>query len=111
MHQDVVPSTNHPSLSQVWSVTTGVLLDSLCGMDAPVTSLALFDGTIITASGGADYIKLWHQKYDPQHKPIAHIPAGCPHVALTKDCDMVYYVSRESQKEVISWNCRTGKCL
>ncbi|KAM3876292.1 NACHT domain- and WD repeat-containing protein 1 [Diretmus argenteus] len=93
---------------RVWSVTTGVLLDSLCGMEAPISSLALCDGFIVSASTAADCIQLWGLKYDARHKPRAHIPTGCPHVALTKDCDMVYYVRQERQREVICWNNHTG---
>uniref|UniRef100_A0A4W5JAR3 NACHT and WD repeat domain containing 1 n=1 Tax=Hucho hucho TaxID=62062 RepID=A0A4W5JAR3_9TELE len=95
---------------QVWSITTGNLLDSFLGMDAPVTALALYEGTVVSASSSAYYLKLWHlpSPNDPQQRPKGCIPAGCPQVALTKDGDMVYYVRNVGQKEVITWNCHTG---
>ncbi|XP_071402923.1 NACHT domain- and WD repeat-containing protein 1 [Centroberyx affinis] len=99
---------------RVWSVTTGVLLDALCGTDAPVSSLALYKGFIVSASAAAACVRLWSLKYDIRHKPKAHVPAGCRHVALTADCDTVYYTREESQAEVIRWNNLTGspsECL
>uniref|UniRef100_A0A8C8GNP9 AAA+ ATPase domain-containing protein n=1 Tax=Oncorhynchus tshawytscha TaxID=74940 RepID=A0A8C8GNP9_ONCTS len=95
---------------QVWSMTTGNLLDCFLGMDAPVTTLALYEGTVISASSSAYYLKLWHlpSPNNPQQRPNCCIPAGCPQVALTKDGDTVYYVRNVGQKEVITWNCHTG---
>ncbi|KAM6945696.1 NACHT domain- and WD repeat-containing protein 1 [Aplochiton taeniatus] len=62
--------------------------------------------TLVT--GAQDQTVRWHLKYDPQNKPRAHIPTGCPHVALTKDGGTMYFVRREGQKEVITWDCHTG---
>lgn len=98
------------SLRQVWSVTTGALLDSLCSPDAPVTSVVLYNGFVLSASTAAACIRLWSLKYNARHKPAAHIPAGCAHVAVTKDADRVFYVRQQSQTEVISWNNLTGQC-
>ncbi|XP_036971746.1 NACHT domain- and WD repeat-containing protein 1 [Acanthopagrus latus] len=95
-------------LIRIWSVTTGALLDSLCGSDSPVTSLALYNNLVISASAAAAGVHLWSLKYDTRHKPVAHIPAGCAHVAITKDTDRVFYVRQQSQTEVISWNNLTG---
>ncbi|XP_041648114.1 NACHT domain- and WD repeat-containing protein 1 [Cheilinus undulatus] len=95
-------------LIRIWSVTTGALLDSLCGSDAPVTSVFLHKGVVASASTAASCIHLWSLKYDQRHKPLARIPAGCAHVALTKDADRVFYVRQQSQTEVISWNNLTG---
>ncbi|XP_044216744.1 LOW QUALITY PROTEIN: NACHT domain- and WD repeat-containing protein 1 [Thunnus albacares] len=95
-------------LIRIWSVTTGALLDTLCGSDAPVTSLVLYDGFVVSASTAASCIQLWSLKYDTRHKPTAHIPAGSAHVAITKDADRVFYVRQQSQHEVISWNNHTG---
>lgn len=97
------------SFSQIWSVTTGALLDSLCGSDSPVTSLVLYNNVVISASAAAACVHLWSLKYDTRHKPVAHIPAGCAHVAVTKDTDQVFYVRQQSQREVISWNSLTGQ--
>ncbi|KAI3369162.1 hypothetical protein L3Q82_026115 [Scortum barcoo] len=95
-------------LIRIWSVTTGSLLDSLCGSDAPVTSVVLYDGFVVSASSAAVSVHMWSLKYDTSHKPTAHIPAGCAHVTLTKDSDRVFYVQQQSQTEVISWNNLTG---
>lgn len=97
------------SVCQIWSVTTGALLDALCGSDAPVTSVVLCDGVVVSASTAAACVHLWSLKYDDRHKPAAHIPAGCAHVAVTKDTDQVFYVRQQSHTEVISWNNRTGQ--
>ncbi|CAB1324586.1 unnamed protein product [Coregonus sp. 'balchen'] len=106
----VVVSGSEDQRIRVWSITTGNLLDSFLGMDAPVTTLALYEGTVVSASSSAYYLKLWQlpSPNDPQQKPKGCIPAGCPQVALTKDGDMVYYVRNIGQKEVITWNCHTG---
>ncbi|XP_070817792.1 NACHT domain- and WD repeat-containing protein 1 [Chaetodon trifascialis] len=95
-------------LIRIWSVTTGALLDTLCGSDAAVTAVVLFNGFVVSASTGASCVRLWSLKYDTRHKPAAHIPAGCAHVAVTKDADRVFYVRQQSQTEVISWNNLTG---
>lgn len=98
-------------LCQIWSVTTGALLDTLCGSDAPVTFVLLYNGFVVSASTAAACVHLWSlEKYDTRHKPTAHIPAGCAHVALAKDADRVFYVRQQSQTEVISWNNLTGRC-
>ncbi|XP_023254066.1 transcriptional repressor TUP1-like, partial [Seriola lalandi dorsalis] len=35
-------------LIRIWSVTTGALLDTLCGSDAPVTSVVLYKGFVVS---------------------------------------------------------------
>ncbi|XP_031642138.1 NACHT domain- and WD repeat-containing protein 1 [Oncorhynchus kisutch] len=106
----VVVSGSEDQTIRVWSMTTGNLLDCFLGMDAPVTTLALYEGTVVSASSSAYYLKLWHlpSPNNPQQRPNCCIPAGCPQVALTKDGDTVYYVRNVGQKEVITWNCHTG---
>lgn len=92
-------------------MTTGTLLDTLCGSDSPVTSVFLYNGFVISASTAAACVHMWSLKYDTCHKPTAHVPAGCAHIAVTKDADCVFYVRQQSQTEVISWNNNTGQCL
>lgn len=96
---------------QIWSVTTGVLLDVLCGSDAPVTSVRLCGGSVLSASSAAPHVQLWSLTYDARHKAPAHIPSDSAHVAVTKDADCVFYVRQQSQMEVVSWNNRSGLCL
>ncbi|XP_075997595.1 NACHT domain- and WD repeat-containing protein 1 [Genypterus blacodes] len=95
-------------LVRIWSVTTGVLLDSFCGSDAPVSSLSLFSGFVVSASIAAPVVHLWSLKYDARHKPRAHVPAGSAHIAVAKDCDRIFYVQQQSHTEVMSWDCSTG---
>ncbi|XP_068563273.1 NACHT domain- and WD repeat-containing protein 1 [Cebidichthys violaceus] len=95
-------------LIRIWSVTTGALLDTLCGSDSPVTSVVLYYGFVVSASAAAASVHVWNLKYDTRHAPTARIPAGCAHVAVTKDADLVFYVRQQSQTELISWNNNTG---
>ncbi|XP_034737989.1 NACHT domain- and WD repeat-containing protein 1 [Etheostoma cragini] len=95
-------------LIRIWSVTTGALLDSLCGSDTPVTSVLLHHRVVVSASTAAPGVLLWNLTYDPRHKPPAHVPAGCAHVAVARDADRVFYVRDQSQTEVISWDINAG---
>ncbi|KAK5617159.1 hypothetical protein CRENBAI_011653 [Crenichthys baileyi] len=95
-------------LIRIWSVTTGLLLDALCGCNSPVTSLLFYDGFVVSASMAAASVQLWSLTYDARHKPPAHIPLGSAHAAVAKDGDQVFYVHHQSQREVMSWNNRTG---
>ncbi|KAG7513905.1 NACHT domain-containing and WD repeat-containing 1 [Solea senegalensis] len=95
-------------LIRMWSVTTGALLDTLCGSDAPVTSVLLYKGFVVSASAAAASVHVWSLKYDGQHKPTARVPSGCAHVAITKDAERVFFVRHPSQTEVISWNNSKG---
>ncbi|KAK7889204.1 hypothetical protein WMY93_024764 [Mugilogobius chulae] len=93
---------------RVWSITTGALLDSLCGLDAPVSCLSLLSDFIVSASSTSTAVKLWTLRYDTRHKPAAHIPTGSTHCALTQDCDQVFYVQNQGHHEVLSWSQQTG---
>ncbi|CAI5639334.1 unnamed protein product [Oreochromis niloticus] len=95
-------------LVRVWSVTTGALMDSLCGADAPVTCVLLFNDFVVSASAATSSILLWNLKYDASTKPATRIPADSAHIALTKDGDQVFYVHQQSHTEVMSWNSHTG---
>ncbi|KAM9831467.1 NACHT domain- and WD repeat-containing protein 1 [Neosynchiropus ocellatus] len=95
-------------LIRIWSVTTGALLDCLCGSNAPVTSLFLYDGFIISASSSASCVHMWSLGCDPLHRPTPRIPAGCAFSTVTRDGDQVFYVRESSQREVVSWDNRLG---
>ncbi|XP_034036660.1 NACHT domain- and WD repeat-containing protein 1-like [Thalassophryne amazonica] len=95
-------------LVRIWSVTTGALLHTLCGSDAPVSSVVLYGGFVVSASTAAAGIHVWSLKYDTCHKPTGHIPAGSTHVAISKDCDQVFYVQQQNQTEVICWDSESG---
>ncbi|XP_055363953.1 NACHT domain- and WD repeat-containing protein 1 isoform X1 [Betta splendens] len=101
-------------LIRVWSVTTGALMDTLCGSCAPVTSVLLYKSFVLSASAAAASVRMWNLKYDAQHKPAAHIPSGCAHVAMDREADRVFYVRQPGQTEVMIWNSHTGsvsECL
>ncbi|KAJ0065720.1 hypothetical protein NL108_017248, partial [Boleophthalmus pectinirostris] len=93
---------------RVWSITTGALLDSLCGLDSPVSSLSLLSDLVVSASSSSTAVKLWTLRYDTRHKPPAHIPTGSAHCALTRDADRVFYVQNQGHHEVLSWSPETG---
>ncbi|KAM6921186.1 NACHT domain- and WD repeat-containing protein 1 [Xenentodon cancila] len=95
-------------LIRIWSVTTGALLDTLCGSDAPVTSMLFYNSLLVSASTAAGSIHLWNLDYDDRHKPTARIPAGSAHAVMTKDGDRVFYIRHQSQREVVSWDSLTG---
>lgn len=90
-------------------MTTGALLDSLSGSDAPITSVLLYNDFVVSASTATASILVWNLKYDTSTKPTARIPADSAYVALTKDGDQVFYVHQQSHTEVMSWNSHTGK--
>ncbi|KAJ7993279.1 hypothetical protein DPEC_G00270790 [Dallia pectoralis] len=105
----VVSGSEHHTI-RVWSITTGNLLDTFLGMGAPVTMLALYKDTVVSASSSASYLKLWKlpSPDDPQQSSRGCIPAGYSQAAFTKDSHMVYFVRSGGQKEVIAWNCHKG---
>ncbi|XP_053702720.1 NACHT domain- and WD repeat-containing protein 1 [Synchiropus splendidus] len=98
-------------LIRIWSVTTGALLDCLCGSNVPVTSLFLYDGFILSASSSDSCVHMWALRYDPLHRPTPHIPAGCAFATVTRDADQIFYIRESSQREVVSWDNRLGSVV
>ncbi|XP_061593628.1 NACHT domain- and WD repeat-containing protein 1 [Cololabis saira] len=98
-------------LIRIWSVTTGALLDTLSGSDAPVTSVFFYNSLLVSASTAAGSVHLWNLEYDTRHKPTTRIPAGSAHAVVTKDGEKVFYVRDQSQREVVSWESLTGSVL
>ncbi|XP_051531266.1 NACHT domain- and WD repeat-containing protein 1 [Myxocyprinus asiaticus] len=97
---------------RVWSVTTGALLDWISGMDSVVSSLAVHQHTIISASVISNSLKLWHLDYNTCHKSKTCIPAHCSLVVLSKEGDSVFYVKEGNKTEVFTWSCSEGEtCL
>uniref|UniRef100_A0A672SHW8 NACHT and WD repeat domain containing 1 n=1 Tax=Sinocyclocheilus grahami TaxID=75366 RepID=A0A672SHW8_SINGR len=58
----------------VWSVTTGALLDWIGVMDSAVSSLAVHQRTIISASVIANQLKVWQLDYNTKHRSKSFIP-------------------------------------
>lgn len=96
------------SVVQVWSVTSGALLDTLCS-ELPVTTLVFFKDFLLSASVAASCIHLWSLEYDARHKPAGHAPSGSAHVAITKDAGEIFYVRHQKQTEVMSWSNHKGQ--
>ncbi|KAL6469272.1 hypothetical protein MHYP_G00227960 [Metynnis hypsauchen] len=93
---------------QVWGLTTGQLLDSISGMASPVTSVSVYNNTIISASSSSTHLKLWKLDYDSKHKSQASFPANCPRVVISKDGNNVHFIKEEDKRKVFTWNCTEG---
>ncbi|XP_077058882.1 NACHT domain- and WD repeat-containing protein 1 [Siphateles boraxobius] len=93
---------------RVWSVTTGALLDWIGVMDSAVSTLAVHQRTIISASVIANQLKVWQLDYNTKHKSKSFIPAYCPLVVLSKDGDTLFYVKEGNKTEVFTWSCSEG---
>lgn len=96
-------------LLKVWSVTTGALLDWIGVMDSAVSTLAVHQRTIISASVIANQLKVWQLDYNTKHRSKSFIPAYCPLVVLSKDSDTVFYVKEGNNTEVFTWSCSEGE--
>ncbi|XP_073731920.1 NACHT domain- and WD repeat-containing protein 1 [Misgurnus anguillicaudatus] len=95
-------------IMRVWSVTTGALLDWISGMDSAVSSLAVHQRTVISASAINSSLKIWHLDYSTKNRIKSCIPAYCPLVVLSKDGDTVYYVKEGNNTEVFTWSFSAG---
>ncbi|XP_059385042.1 NACHT domain- and WD repeat-containing protein 1 [Carassius carassius] len=93
---------------RVWSVTTGALLDWIGVMDSAVSSLAVHQRTIISASVIANQLKVWQLDYNTKNRSKSFIPAYYPLVALSKDGDTVFYVKEGNKTQVFTWSCSEG---
>uniref|UniRef100_A0A8C2K2G8 NACHT and WD repeat domain containing 1 n=1 Tax=Cyprinus carpio TaxID=7962 RepID=A0A8C2K2G8_CYPCA len=101
-------TVDHLVLFKVWSVTTGALLDWIGVMDSAVSSLAVHQRTIISASVIANQLKVWQLDYNTKHRSKSFIPAYYPLVALSKDGDTVFYVKEGNKTQVFTWSCSEG---
>ncbi|KAI5626673.1 NACHT domain- and WD repeat-containing protein 1 isoform X2 [Silurus asotus] len=93
---------------RVWGLVTGHLLDSFSGMGSPVTSVTMYNTTIISASTRSGHLKLWQLDYNPKHKNQACVPANCPRVVISRDGNTVHFIREEDRAKVFSWNCSEG---
>ncbi|KAL0181654.1 hypothetical protein M9458_024060, partial [Cirrhinus mrigala] len=93
---------------RVWGITTGALLDWIGVMDSVVSSLAVHQRTIISASIIANQLKVWQLDYNNKHRSKTFIPAYCPLVVLSKDGDTVFYVKEGNKTEVFTWSSSEG---
>nr|XP_002663751.3 NACHT domain- and WD repeat-containing protein 1 isoform X2 [Danio rerio] len=93
---------------RVWSVTTGALLDWIGVMDSSVSSLAVHQRFIISASVIVNQLKVWQLDHNTTHRNKSFIPAYCPLAVLSKDGDTVFYVKEGNKTEVFTWSCSEG---
>ncbi|XP_043946656.1 NACHT domain- and WD repeat-containing protein 1 [Protopterus annectens] len=97
---------------RVWSLSKeGILLDSLEGMGAPVTALALCGGTLFSASQTAYYLKLWNLDYDQRHKTLAPFQDRSGLTAISDNGNFVYFPKTGNRRKIIVWDCSEGKMM
>ncbi|TRY57443.1 hypothetical protein DNTS_031430 [Danionella cerebrum] len=95
-------------LIRVWSVTTGALLDWIGVMDSAVSTLALHERFVISASIITNQLKVWQLDYTTKHWNKSFIPAYCPLVVLSKDAETVFYVKEGNNTEIFTWSSSEG---
>ncbi|NXK54800.1 NWD1 protein, partial [Chauna torquata] len=93
---------------QVWSLSEqGLLTDTLDGMGAPVTHLALYDYTLVSASHSATCLRVWNLVCNHQQKTLARVTdTGC--AALSHGGNYVYLTQPEDRQKVIIWDATEG---
>ncbi|KAG5850899.1 hypothetical protein ANANG_G00087280 [Anguilla anguilla] len=107
-HRRVLITGCEDQTIRVWCLSTGDLLDTFTGMGAPVTTLVVYEDTVISMSSSTYYLKLWHLDYNHKHKTNNCFPASSPLVTVSRSGDAVYFLKHGDRKEVVIWDCRTG---
>lgn len=102
----LLPPTN---FSQVWSLSEqGLLMDTLDGMGAPVTYLALYDCTLVSDSCSVMYFRVWNLVCKQQQEILARVTdTGC--TAVSHRGNDVYLTQPEDRQEVIIWDATEGE--
>ncbi|XP_015220730.2 NACHT domain- and WD repeat-containing protein 1 [Lepisosteus oculatus] len=95
---------------RVWCLSQGLLLDSFTGMGAAVTGLALLQDTVVSASRSAYYLKLWQLDYNRSHKTKPPFPGRSLLPTLSHSGDFVYFLRPGDRREVVVWDCQSGRC-
>ncbi|NXF08155.1 NWD1 protein, partial [Smithornis capensis] len=92
---------------QVWSLSSqGLLMETLDGMGAPVTLLALCGSTLVSASLSSPFLGVWNLSHNQQQKPLAG-GTGC--AALSHGGNYVYFTQPEDTHKVTTWNSTEGE--
>ncbi|NXY69783.1 NWD1 protein, partial [Glareola pratincola] len=106
---NIIVTGSQAASIQVWSLAEqGLLTDTLDGMGAPVTLLALRDCTLVSASHGTPYLRVWNLVYNHQQKTSVPVPnPGC--AALSHGGSYVYFTQPEDTHKVIIWNATAGE--
>ncbi|XP_047933726.2 NACHT domain- and WD repeat-containing protein 1 isoform X1 [Anser cygnoides] len=104
----IIVTGSQAACIQVWSLSEqGLLTDTLDGMGAPVTHLALYDCTLVSASRGVTYLRVWNLVCKQQQKTLARVTdTGC--TALSHGGDYVYLTQPEDRQKVIIWDATEG---
>ncbi|KAG7487838.1 hypothetical protein MATL_G00027840 [Megalops atlanticus] len=108
-HRRVLVTGTEDHTIWIWCLSTGNLLDSYMGMAAPVTTLAVYGNTVISASSSTYYLKLWLLDYNHKHRTNNCFPASGSLVTLSHGGDRVYFLKHGDRKEVVIWDYCTGK--
>ncbi|NXL09736.1 NWD1 protein, partial [Mesembrinibis cayennensis] len=105
----VIVTGSQAASIQVWSLSEqGLLMDTLDGMGAPVTLLALCDCTLVSVSHSAPYLRVWNLIYNHQQKTWAPVPnTGC--AALSHGGNYAYFTQPEDTHKVVIWNATEGE--
>ncbi|MBN3275139.1 NWD1 protein, partial [Polyodon spathula] len=109
--QGVLITGSKNEVIRVWSLSSGVLLDSFSGMGVSVTALVLVEDTLISASRHAYYLKLWHLQYDRRNKTTAPVPACSLLTAVSHRGEYVYFLKPGDRKKVVVWDYLQGSSV
>ncbi|KAJ8278725.1 hypothetical protein COCON_G00057910 [Conger conger] len=107
-HRRVLISGCEDQTIRVWCLFSGNLLDTFWGMGAPVTSLVVYEGTVISMSSSAYYLKLWQLDYNHKHKSDDCFPGSSPLVIPSQSGDQAYFLKHGNRKEIAIWDSRKG---
>ncbi|XP_069505306.1 NACHT domain- and WD repeat-containing protein 1 [Ambystoma mexicanum] len=111
-HRSVVITGSRDETIRVWSLSkSGELLDSFDGMGMPVTLLALYETTLVSASRNAYYLKVWNLAYDQKHKTVPPFQDRTECTTLSNGGDLVYFLKTGDKHKIIIWNSLEGKTV
>ncbi|KAJ1085603.1 hypothetical protein NDU88_005733 [Pleurodeles waltl] len=112
LHRQVIITGCRDETIRVWSLSkSGELLDSFDGMGMPVTLLALYEDTLVSASRSAYYLKVWNLDYEQKHKTVAPFQDRTECTALSNGGDLVYFLKTGDKHKIIIWDSLEGKTV
>ncbi|NWI89563.1 NWD1 protein, partial [Pitta sordida] len=103
----IIATGSQAASIQVWSLSNqGLLTDTLDGMGAPATLLALWDSTLVSASLSSPILGVWSLSHHQQPKTPAP-GTGC--AALSHGGNYIYFTQPEDTHKVTIWNTTEGE--
>ncbi|NXL93277.1 NWD1 protein, partial [Alectura lathami] len=104
----IIVTASRAASIQVWSLSEqGLLIDTLDGMGAPVTHLALYGCTLVSASCSTPYLSVWNLACHRPQRTLACVRnAAC--AALSHGGNYVYFTQLEDRQKVIIWDATEG---